>query len=57
MKPLLLPGEIYESDVPVDAVYGEIEAALEPRGYFNLIYQKRAGNTHARWSRRSNSPT
>jgi len=45
---LLLPGEIYPSDVPVEAVYREMELALEKRGYFNVIYQMRAGHTPGR---------
>ena len=45
---LLLPGEVYPSDVTLVDVYRELEAALEPRGYYNAIFQKRAPNTPAR---------
>jgi len=47
-KPLYylpLPGEVYPSDVPLDAIYRELEMALEPRGYFNADYQTKAGHT------------
>ncbi len=39
----LVPGEIYPNDVPLDTVYRELENALESRGYFNVVYQLRAG--------------
>ena len=42
---LLLPGEVYPNDVPMDAMYRELETALEQRGYFNAVYQMRAGQT------------
>jgi hypothetical protein len=45
---LMVPGEVYESDVPMDTVYRELEFALEPRRYFNVLYQMRAGHTPAR---------
>ena len=45
---LLLPGEVYPNDVAVDAVYRELEMALEPRGYYNVVYQMRAGKKPAR---------
>ncbi len=41
---LLLPGEVYPSDVPLDAVYRELEIPLEQRGYFNADYQTKAGH-------------
>jgi hypothetical protein len=45
---LLLPGEVYSSDLKVDEVYGYLESALGQRGYFNVIYQNRAGRPPAR---------
>jgi hypothetical protein len=45
---LLLPGEVYDSDVPMDTVYAALEGALEPRGYFNAVFQVRAGHKPAR---------
>lgn len=45
---LLLPGEVYSSDLKVDEVYGYLETALEQRGYFNVIYQNRAGRPPAK---------
>jgi hypothetical protein len=45
---LLLPGEIYPTDVKLDAVYRELEATLEPRGYYNFVYRMRAGHTPPR---------
>ncbi len=45
---LMVPGEVYESDVPADVVYRELELALEPRRYFNVVFQMRAGHTPAR---------
>jgi len=42
---LLLPGEVYPSDVALGTVYRELESALEKRGYFNAIYQKTPANT------------
>jgi hypothetical protein len=45
---LMVPGEVYESDVPMDTVYRELELALEPRRYFNVLYQMRAGHTPGR---------
>jgi hypothetical protein len=45
---LMVPGEVYPSDVPVDSVYRELEQALEPRRYFNVIYQMRAGHAPPR---------
>jgi len=41
---LLLPGEVYPSDVPVDTMYRELETSLESKGYFNAVYQVRAGH-------------
>lgn len=51
MRPLyylMVPGEVYASDVSMDVVYRELELALEPRRYFNVIYQIRAGHTPAK---------
>jgi hypothetical protein len=45
---LMVPGEVYASDVPMDTVYRELELALEPRHYFNVLYQMRAGHTPSR---------
>jgi len=45
---LLLPGEVYPSDVAVGTVYRELEYALETRGYFNAIYHEKAGRMPAR---------
>jgi len=45
---LMVPGEVYPSDVPMGSVYHELELALEPRRYFNVIYQMRAGHTPPR---------
>ena len=45
---LMVPGEVYPSDATMDAVYRELELALEPRRYFNVIYQMRAGHTPPR---------
>jgi hypothetical protein len=41
---LALPGEVYPSDVAPDAVYRELEIALEKHNYFNVVYQERAGH-------------
>ena len=41
---LVLPGEVYPSDVPLSALYRELEGALEQKGYFNAVYQKRSAN-------------
>jgi hypothetical protein len=51
MRPLyylMVPGEVYATDVSMDVFYRELELALEPRRYFNVIYQMRAGHTPAR---------
>ena len=45
---MMVPGEVYQSDVPPDTVYRELELALEPRRYFNVVFQMRAGHTPAR---------
>jgi hypothetical protein len=45
---LLLPGEVYPNDVTLGAVYRELEMSLEHRGYFNAVYQKRAGHMPAK---------
>jgi hypothetical protein len=39
----LVPGEIYDSDVPLETVYRELAVALAHRGYFNVVYQAEAG--------------
>jgi hypothetical protein len=51
MKPiyyLMVPGEVYSSDVPMDRFYSELELVLEQRRYFNVIYQMRAGHKPAK---------
>jgi len=45
---LLLPGEVYPNDVTLGAVYRELEMSLEHRGYFNAVYQRRAGHMPTR---------
>ena len=45
---LVVPGEIYPSDVSFDTINWELEISLEPRGYFNAIYQMRAGRMPTR---------
>jgi hypothetical protein len=45
---LLLPGEIYPSNVSFDDINRELELSLEHRGYCNAVYQMRAGRTPAR---------
>jgi len=40
---LVVPGEVYPNDVPMDIVYREVELVLEKRGYFNAEYERRAG--------------
>lgn len=45
-KPLfygIVPGEIYENDLPVETVYRELATPLARRGYFNVVYQADAG--------------
>ncbi len=45
-KPLFygfVPGEIYDSDVPLETVYRELATSLAHRGYFNVVYQAQAG--------------
>lgn len=44
---LLLPGEVYPNDVTLGTVYRELEISLEQRGYFNAVYQMRAGHMPA----------
>jgi hypothetical protein len=41
---LLLPGEIYPNDITLGNVYRELEVSLEQKGYFNAVYQMRAGH-------------
>ena len=41
---LLLPGEVYPNDITLETVYRELEIAFEQRGYFNAVYQMRAGH-------------
>lgn len=40
---LLVPGEVYSNDVPIDTVYREVAMVLEKRGYFDAAFEKRAG--------------
>ena len=45
-KPLFygfVPGDIYDSDVPLATVYRELAISLAHRGYFNVVYQAEAG--------------
>jgi len=45
-KPLFyafVPGEIYASDVPLETVYRELATPLANRGYFNIVYEMKAG--------------
>jgi hypothetical protein len=34
---LMVPGEIYSSDVPIDAIYHQLRVSLEHRGYYNAL--------------------
>jgi hypothetical protein len=38
-----VPGEIYDSDVPLEGVYRELAIGLAHKGYFNVVYQAEAG--------------
>jgi hypothetical protein len=38
-----VPGEVYDSDVPIDTVYRELAVPLAHRGYFNVLYEAKAG--------------
>jgi hypothetical protein len=40
---LILPGEIYPSDVPLASLYHELEVSLEHRGYYSALAQVKAG--------------
>jgi hypothetical protein len=40
---LILPGEIYPSDVPLPSLYHELEVSLEHRGYYSALAQVKAG--------------
>jgi hypothetical protein len=40
---LLVPGEVYPNDAPMDTVYHEVATVLEKRGYFDAEFEKRAG--------------
>jgi hypothetical protein len=40
---LMLPGEVYPSDVPVDSLYHQLGVSLERMGYYNTLLQVRAG--------------
>ncbi|HEY5080004.1 MAG TPA: hypothetical protein VII43_09155 [Opitutaceae bacterium] len=45
-KPLFygfVPGDIYDSNVPLETVYRELAVGLAHRGYFNVVYQANAG--------------
>ena len=39
-----VPGDIYDSDVPLETVYRELATSLAHRGYFNVVYQAQAGH-------------
>jgi hypothetical protein len=34
---LMVPGEIYPSDVPMDAIYHQLRVSLQHRGYYNAL--------------------
>jgi hypothetical protein len=38
-----VPGDVYDSDVPLETVYRELAISLAHRGYFNVVYQANAG--------------
>jgi hypothetical protein len=38
-----VPGDIYDSNVPLETVYRELAVGLAHRGYFNVVYQANAG--------------
>jgi hypothetical protein len=38
-----VPGEVYDSNLPLEAVYQELAIGLAHRGYFNVVYEARAG--------------
>jgi hypothetical protein len=38
-----VPGEIYDSDTPLETVYHELAVPLAHRGYFNVLYEYKAG--------------
>jgi len=40
---LIVPGEIYPSDVPLGALYHELGVSLEQRGYYSALAQVKAG--------------
>jgi len=45
-KPLFygfVPGEVYDSNVPLEAVYRELATGLAHKGYFNVVYEVQAG--------------
>jgi hypothetical protein len=44
---LLLPGEVYPNEVPMDTVYHEVALVLEKRGYLDAEFEKRAGHAPA----------
>lgn len=39
-----VPGDIYDSDVPLETVYRELATSLAHRGYFNVVYQAQSGH-------------
>jgi hypothetical protein len=39
-----VPGEVYDSDVPLETVYRELAVPLAHRGYFNVVYQAQSGH-------------
>lgn len=38
-----VPGDVYASDTPLSKVYEELAVALAHRGYFNVVYEVKAG--------------
>jgi hypothetical protein len=40
---LMVPGEVYSSDLPMDAIYHELRLSLQKRGYYNALFQRKAG--------------
>lgn len=40
---LIVPGEIYPSDVTLDSLYHDLEVSLQSRGYYSALAQVKAG--------------
>lgn len=38
-----VPGEVYDSDTPIQTVFQELAVPLAQRGYFNVVYEVKAG--------------